>query len=228
MSYLVLTTVGTSAVDPEKVQRITNSELRIWANEKDEYFRENERMERLLGEHVARLFALNVQRKVLPAEIASLSLIRQHYKIEAGDDSRFVFLASETVKGRSCAAVVAHAFRKVFQLCTCAGPGLACAHIAIREVTGIQHKDPLGFSNGVNVRLPHIIEEEKTSFVTNHPHDEQHMLFNFTGSYKGLIPYATALCDSYRFEMLYLFQDSPVLFLKKPRERTLIPLPEGT
>jgi hypothetical protein len=225
MSYLVITTVGTSALDCDKVTTITDNGLRSWAATKDEEFNEDVRMERALGDEVARLFEAKVARNRLPAEIASLWLIRHHYQIARSDGSRFVFLSSQTAKGKSCAAAVAHAFRKIFPDCDCA---LAeCPHVVLRCIEGVQHKDAQRFSQGVNVRLPAIIREEKTAFIAEHPGVEENMLFNFTGSYKGLIPFAAAHCTTYSFKMLYLFEDAKVLFLKEPNEAELIPLPDG-
>jgi len=230
MSTLVLTTVGTSALTNKYVDSIDDpklAKLKTWAKKSEDVFSGDPQYERELAEQIKNNWRILGGRgqKSVSAEIASLGRILEYYKILKDEGSRFVFLASDTKQGQSCARVNLLAFRSIFGTCSCeADADGRCSHIYCRCLDDIQHKDHERFAHGVNGFRARI-ETEKMNFLDGRSERDLGLIFNMTGAYKGLAPWASDECKTQRFTMAYLYEDSERLIFKPPRERA-DPVPE--
>jgi len=225
MSHLVLSTVGTTTIENRQfVDNLVDGRLRAWAQTGEKNFIEDQPLARKLGDEIAKVWP-HIQKTltIVPAEIASLARIRAHFGIQERDGSRFVFISSQTPRGKSCTWAVMHAFRQIFHPCDCSTDSLgACAHVDFHCLEGVQAKDYRRFTEGAN-GLAGLIAAERKSFTAANGDLRERLIFNYTGSYKGLIPFATEACHEQQFIMAYLFEGAPFLFFKRPDSARIVP-----
>jgi hypothetical protein len=217
VSALVLSTVGTTALNNKYVDNIRDGKLRSWAGQAEKSFIENPEAERLLASEVVRVWNIvHAKGSRVPAEIASLARAIPYYGITQGDGSRFVFIASATAQGKSCARTNLHAFRQIFQTCTCSPePDGNCEHIRWDYLKDLQHKDEKLFVRGARA-LRELMQYEVDNYRPT-GNVEVKRVFNITGSYKGLVPFVTEFCNELGFEIAYLYEESERLVIKKAR-----------
>lgn len=223
MSALVLTTVGTTALTNTYINQV-NATLQRWAKAKDETFRRDSKCEADLSEVLIKNAKIpGVSRAAISAELASLDLILKRFQIEPDDGSRFVFFCSETHKGMAAGRINALAFRRLYARCTgCLVEDGKCLHVDIKIIHGLDPQSATDFVKGVQ-RLYSAIQNERRTFSP--PAGRQrHFIFNITGAYKGIIPWATEACKRHRYTMAYLYENADSLILKQPDQEE--PLPE--
>jgi hypothetical protein len=195
---------------------LADRKLTQWAHE-EKFFQGNPANEGKLAGEVVKLWEkVGWQGAVVPAEIASLARVIPHREIKRGDGSGFLFLCSDTERGKACGRVNLLAFRRIFPLCSCTpdGEGL-CKHVAWDYLKDVQHKKPHLFFEGAHTLLPRM-ERAMQEYAASGAAEPRKLVFNMTGSYKGLIPFATEYCDRLKFEMVYLFEESDALIFKMP------------
>lgn len=225
VSALVLSTVGTTALTNPYVDAITTGALRRWAKEDERRFVENAAQEGALAREIVRVWRIvGVKGAQVPAEIGSLARILEipQLAIRKNDGSRFVFIASDTAVGKSCAHVDMLAFREIFGTCSCA-PGVdgECPHIRRTYLPELQHRKAEAFARAAEGLLE-LIRGELRRYVgapdTSGPHRG---LFNITGGYKGVVPFATECCNTCKLTMAYIYEDSERLVFKAPNGITV-------
>jgi len=216
MSALVISTVGTTAFTNRYVDNLTDRRLTQWAHE-ERHFVGNATNERKLADEVVALWRrVGSKGAVVPAEIGSLGRVVARYEIRRDDGSRFLFLCSETERGKACGRVGVLAFRDIFNLCSCKPDEAGCCeHIEWDYLRYVQNKRPDQFWKGAHT-LPVPMESAKRAYEASGATEPRHLVFNMTGSYKGLVPFATEYCDRLKFEMVYLFEESDGLIFKMP------------
>jgi hypothetical protein len=222
VSTLILSTVGTTALTNPYVDAITTGALRRWAKEDERRFAENAASEQALAREIVRVWKIvGAKGAQVPAEIASLGRILKLETLAIGKDdgSRFVFIASDTTTSRSCAHANMLAFREIFKTCSCKpGADGECAHIRRTYLPELQHRNAEAFARAAE-GLHGLAEEEQRRFAcapdASKPRWE---LFNLTGGYKGLIPFATECCNRLNLMMAYLYEESDCLIFKRPKQ----------
>ncbi len=226
MKTLVLSTVGTSALtNPHVLKRLDPAFLPAIKQEEND-FRENARLLAAVSKALVDSWKRPGLRKGKgSAEIASLFRICDFRKITANDGSVFVFFYSDTKRGECAARAVVRATRKLMAefLCHChpCEDG-TCEHLQLRQLHGVNDDKPHEFAQNIS-SLPTIMFDQRRAFFSAGPapKPEEALLFNVTGAYKGLIPFVTSYCNrpDLGFTVVYLFEGSPALVIKRPDEK---------
>ena len=225
MSTLVLSTVGTTALTNPYVDAITTGALRRWAKEDERRFVENAAQECALAREIVRVWKIvGVKGAQVPAEIGSLARILKipQLAIQKNDGSRFVFIASDTAVGKSCAHADMLAFREIFGTCSCIpGPDGDCPHIRRTHLPELQHRKAEDFARAAGGLLELIQGEWRRFAGAPDTSDQPWGLFNITGGYKGVVPFASECCNICDLPMAYIYEESEHLVFKAPRRATV-------
>lgn len=201
MKKLIITTVGTSALD--RCSDYTAEKfIEKYQNEKDDFYnRVKVDASQTLQGQVDMYLKNNKDirfRKCLSAEIASLLVMEDEIEdFSINSEDKIALLFSHTIDGKICAEINSCGIQKKWNI-----------KPEMHEIEGL---DPANAVKFVEMGLNNLFEKTKKLLEEN---SDRQRFINITGGYKGLIPIQTLQAEMNEVPIVYLFEESELAIMK--------------